>query len=356
MKERSPLVSIVIPNYNYERFIAKALDSALSQTYENVEIVVVDDCSSDRSVELISSYISRGEPIHFFQNKSNRGVVDTHNRCIKLSHGEYIVVLSSDDYLHPDFVKEMVEVLDQHPTAAMAASDIWYVDNEDAITASESFYPKSFFCKGIYQCKVWLFTNTFVPSQVLFRRTCIEDEEIGGMFSYLADTFIDTELWYRMCLKYDFIYLKKKLAYYRMHTGSYSKSYENMKLYLQWYLARKRFGDLAKNIPYLAQYAQEAVMRTTRMGTRYIRILLQEKNYGLAERYLHITEGFDLDIQQTEYYAFVVERIQNRDFSEDRMEKLLRLESTYNESKKSEEHKGQRQAAPYDLPDVVEEL
>ena len=203
MKE---LVSIVMPNYNYAGYIRKALNSAISQTYENIEIVVIDDCSTDHSVQIIEEYEQKYDNIHFYKNEKNLGVVATHNRCVELSHGEYIVVLSTDDYLHPDFVTNCLEVLKKYPTAAMISSDLWYVDEKDQVTSPESFYPESFFCKGIYQCKIWMFTNTFVPSQVLFRRACVEDKEIGGMFSYQADTFIDTELWFRMCLKYDFVY------------------------------------------------------------------------------------------------------------------------------------------------------
>ena len=177
------LVSIVMPNYNYAQFIRQALESALEQTYDNIEIIVVDDCSTDNSVEIIEEYVSKSDKIKFYQNPKNLGVVASHNRCVELANGEYIVVLSSDDYLHPDFVKDSVEYLEKYPSAGMVATDIWYVDNDGTVTSPEPFYPESFFCKGKYQCKVWLFTNTFVPSQVLFRKDAVTDPEIG---EYLA--------------------------------------------------------------------------------------------------------------------------------------------------------------------------
>lgn len=354
--ECKPLVSIVVPNYNYVGYIRKALDSAVNQTYPNVEVVVVDDGSTDGSADTIAEYAEKYDNLHFYKNPHNMGVVYTHNRCVELSQGEYLVVLSSDDYLHENFIAETLPVLEKYPSAAMIAADFWHVDGDGQISSPESFYPKSFFCKGIYQCKIWLFTNTFVPSQVLFRRKCIEDRDIGDRFSHQADTFVDTELWYRMCLKYDFVYLKKKLCYYRMHTGSYSKSYESLKLYLQWYLTRKRFAALAKDIPYLAQYGEEAVLRTTRIGTRYIRTLLEEGDYELAERYLHLTEGFDLNIKKHPYHSFVCSCIERKSLTQQEAASLLEYEIDYNDSCKSEEHRGKNISAPYDLPDCVEEL
>lgn len=348
------LVSIVMPNYNYAQYIRKALDSAVNQSYDNIEIIVVDDCSTDNSVQIIEEYAKKYDQIHFYKNEKNLGVVASHNRCVELSHGEYIVVLSSDDYLHPEFVEKCLNMLKRYPTAAMVSSDLWYVDENNTVTSPESFYPKSFFCKGIYQCKIWMFTNTFVPSQVLFRRKCIEDPKIGGMFSYLADTFIDTELWFRMCLKYDFVYLKERLCYYRMHVGSYSKSYENFKYYLQFYLARRRFGEMSKDIPLLAECAEEAVLRSTRIGTRYIRILLQNDKYELAEQYLHITEGLDPKIRQHSYYNFVMGCIHRKNITEEEKKKLLEYEISYNDSCKNPENRGKNVSAPYELPECVE--
>lgn len=348
------LVSIVIPNYNYAHFIRKALDSALAQTYQNTEIIVVDDYSTDDSLEIIEEYAKKHEKIKSYPNKKNLGVVASHNRCVELANGEYIVVLSSDDYLHPDFVKDCVTELKKHPTAAMISSDIWYVDNDGIVSNPPSFYDRSFFCKGMYQCKIWLFTNTFVPSQVVFRKSCITDPEVGGMFSYLADTFIDTELWFRMCLKYDFVYLKKKLAYYRMHSGSYSKSYENMKYFLQFYLARKRFAELIRNHDFLAPNAVEAIKRTMRIGTRCLRTVLETGNLTVARQYLCLIEGLDPNVRNFEYFDFLTDCFLQQKKPD--MEKLKKLETEYNESCKAEVNRYKNQTAPYDLPEVIEEI
>lgn len=348
----SKLVSIVMPNYNYAQFIRKALDSALEQTYENIEIIVVDDKSTDNSLEIIEEYVKKDPRVKSYPNAKNLGVVASHNRCVELAKGEYVVVLSSDDYLHPDFVKESVAYLEKYPSAGMIATDIWYVDNDGTVTSPEPFYPESFFCEGKYQCKVWLFTNTFVPSQVLFRKSAVLDPEIGGAFSYLADTFIDTELWFRLCMKYDFVYLKKKLAYYRMHLGSYSKSYENMKYFLQFYLARKRFGELIRHDAYLAPSANEAVKRSMRIGTRCLRTVLESGNYALAKQYLCLVEGLDPEVTKYPYYEYVNQCIEKQECKD--IKQLIQYEVEYAEACKAPENRGKNGSAPYDLPEKAD--
>jgi hypothetical protein len=97
---RQPLVSIVIPLYNYGRYLGETIQSALNQTYKNIEIICVDDCSSDDSVEVASKY-----PVRVIKHEKNKGLAETRNTGIRAARGEYILPLDSDDWLHKDFIK-----------------------------------------------------------------------------------------------------------------------------------------------------------------------------------------------------------------------------------------------------------
>ncbi|PZD74221.1 putative glycosyltransferase EpsJ [Acaryochloris thomasi RCC1774] len=99
-----PLVTIIINNYNYEQFISDAINSALAQTYHPVEIIVVDDGSTDRSRDVINSYGSKLNPIF----KENGGQASTFNTGFKASQGDVICLLDSDDLFHPEKVLEVV--------------------------------------------------------------------------------------------------------------------------------------------------------------------------------------------------------------------------------------------------------
>lgn len=101
-----PLVSIIVNNYNYERFLAEAIDSALGQTYPNIEVIVVDDGSTDNSRNVIAEYGDRVTAV--FQKNGKQG--KAFNNGFKHSHGEIIIFLDSDDYLFPNTVEQIVQV------------------------------------------------------------------------------------------------------------------------------------------------------------------------------------------------------------------------------------------------------
>jgi len=103
------LVSIIINNYNYDRFLVQAIDSALSQTYPHIEVIVVDDGSTDRSREIIASYGDRIIPVF----KENGGQASAFNAGFSASQGEIIIFLDSDDVLLPNIVQQVVEAFQQ---------------------------------------------------------------------------------------------------------------------------------------------------------------------------------------------------------------------------------------------------
>ncbi|QLH76898.1 glycosyltransferase family 2 protein [Halosimplex rubrum] len=109
MSKQTPLVSIVIPVYNREDTIVRCIDSALSQTYDNIEIIVVDDASTDRTVECIRSTYS--DDLYLIEHTRNRGGSAARNTGIDEASGEYIALLDSDDAWRPEKVEHQVKIL-----------------------------------------------------------------------------------------------------------------------------------------------------------------------------------------------------------------------------------------------------
>lgn len=105
MRKVDDLVSVIIPNYNGERYLAECLDSVLAQTHRNIEIVVVDDCSSDLSKDIISEYACKHRNIKPIYKTSNQGVSSARNSGIKASSGKFITTLDSDDIYCPSKVE-----------------------------------------------------------------------------------------------------------------------------------------------------------------------------------------------------------------------------------------------------------
>lgn len=107
---QQPLVSVVMPNYNGERFVEDAIKSVLSQTYNNIELIVVDDCSRDNSPEVIEKIAKQDERVHLFRNKTNCGVSQTRNQGIQLASGRYIALLDNDDLWEKDKVERQLHL------------------------------------------------------------------------------------------------------------------------------------------------------------------------------------------------------------------------------------------------------
>ncbi|MBM4273385.1 MAG: glycosyltransferase [Deltaproteobacteria bacterium] len=120
------LVSILINNYNYGRFLRRAIDSALAQTYPCIEVIVVDDGSTDNSRDIIAGYGNRIIPIL----KENAGQASAFNAGFGVSQGEIICFLDSDDFFNPEKVTKIVDIFDQNPYAGWLFHDLYHVNEE----------------------------------------------------------------------------------------------------------------------------------------------------------------------------------------------------------------------------------
>ena len=117
------LVSIIVPMYNSEKYIVRCIDSLLEQSYENIEIIVVDDGSSDNSVEIIKKY--NDNRINIYQ-KRNEGVSATRNLGIEKSNGDFLLFVDSDDYVSKDIVKVMLDKVNSENSMILCNNkEIW---------------------------------------------------------------------------------------------------------------------------------------------------------------------------------------------------------------------------------------
>ena len=109
-KHSSPIVTIIMPAYNAEKFIFSAIQSVVDQTFDKWELLVINDCSSDKTVEIIEKFMHRDDRIKLLNNPKNLGVSETRNRGIKKALGEWIAFLDSDDLWEKDKLKKQFDV------------------------------------------------------------------------------------------------------------------------------------------------------------------------------------------------------------------------------------------------------
>lgn len=197
----TPLVSIVIANYNYGRFLDESISSALGQTYQNVEVIVVDDGSSDDSVAVAKKY-----PVRVIE-QLNSGVARARNRGALEARGELVVFLDADDILALDYVERCYALLKNAP------ANVAYV-----YTEAERFGLQT----GPLGTRPFdgraLFMGNFVPVTTLLRKRVFD--EAGG-FDATWPAYEDYELWARLYTRgYSGVFLDAPMFRYRFHGRS----------------------------------------------------------------------------------------------------------------------------------------
>lgn len=213
---RIPKVSICIPTYNNSRFIAEAVESVLNQTYADFELIIIDDSSTDGTVDIVRRYADRDGRIRFSVNAANVGMVNNWNKCIGEAKGEYVKYLFGDDVLvSPDALRKMVNVLDSRHDVSLVGSSRYIIDETSMITRKIDFFCNDDVKEGvdvIKQC-VYLQKNLIgEPSTVMFKR---KSTKRGFNPSYRQ--IVDLEMWFRLLEKGKFAYIAEPLSAFRRH-------------------------------------------------------------------------------------------------------------------------------------------
>lgn len=203
-----PLISVVIPSYNYGRYLAQAIDSVLGQTYPYLEVIVVDDGSTDDSLSLLQSY---REHIRWFQNQ-NGGVSAARNRGIRESRGELIAFLDADDAWFPEKLARQVELM-KDPQVGMVYCGLQLID-----AGGHPLGRRTMGLRGRVLKELALLRPPGLPasgSSPLVRRDCFERV---GLFEVGLSTSADWDLWRRIACHYSIESICEPLVYYRLHS------------------------------------------------------------------------------------------------------------------------------------------
>lgn len=240
--QRQPKISVLIPTYNYGRFLAEAIDSVLRQDFRDFELLVIDDCSTDNTAEVVQPFCVRDQRVHFAINPANLGMVNNWNHCLNLARGEYIKFLFGDDKLcHPQALGKMVELLERHPTATLAATARIILDEKSKVI--DVWQPLADGCHSRRDIiTAYLMTNgqnlVGEPSAVLFRKT---DARRG--FDPQYKQIVDVEMWFHLLDKGDLAYSREPLCAFRCHPRQQTAS--NTASGVAWQESAKYFSSYA---------------------------------------------------------------------------------------------------------------
>jgi glycosyltransferase involved in cell wall biosynthesis len=245
------LVSILIPVYNRENLIKETVNSGLSQIYENIEIIIVDNQSTDSTWKILEKLSLQDNRIRIFQNDTNIGPVRNWKRCIDEASGEYGKILWSDDLIAPEFLEETVPFLDSNDVGFVFTGTEIFTDGADK-KSSHYFIGET----GVYDSETYidgvLFNGQYPvsPGCSLFRLKDLKENilvdvpnKVGSDFSMHgigsdALIFLLTAHQYKQ-----FSFVNKRLSFFRAHKGSISIQSNDGKLILHYNLAFAYFVE-----------------------------------------------------------------------------------------------------------------
>ncbi|MFW6271393.1 MAG: glycosyltransferase family 2 protein [Bacillota bacterium] len=220
------LISIITPIYNSKEFISETIESVLSQSYNNWEIIIVDDCSTDNGVNIVKKYQKNNDRIKLIELEKNSGAAIARNTAIKNANGRYIAFLDSDDLWHPDKLKKQIQFMQKNDyaftyTNYQKMTESGELTNEIVKSPSKLDYEKA------------LHTNYIGCLTAIY-----DTKKLGKLYMPEIRKRQDYGLWLKILKQVDGYGLDENLAYYRVRNNSVSSNKLNLIKY-NWKLYRK---------------------------------------------------------------------------------------------------------------------
>ncbi len=217
------LVSLVVASYNHAEFLVRRMDSLIDQTYQNIEILVIEDCSPDNSLEVLRKYENHPK-VRLIVREKNGGWVTVSNQGIEESSGEFVLFANCDDDCDPRMVERLVNAMRINPTAGIAFCRSLLVDEMDHVLGNDFAIRERAFREQCVndtlisgaQMGRFLLHSCVIPnlSAALIRKECFG---AAGMLSSAYRVCSDWDLFFRIAAKYDVAYVAESLNKFRQH-------------------------------------------------------------------------------------------------------------------------------------------
>lgn len=230
-----PLVSVILPSFNHRQFLDESINSVLRQTYPNIQLVVIDDGSTDGSAEYIANLAEQ----HGFEyiSQANAGLIATLNRAKQLVRGKYVSVSASDDFFHLEKIERLVTFMELHPEYALVHAKIIQVDDQSKEIRRIDEHCLSGRVFGP------LIRGDFHVNGI----TALVRADVYSQFHYGQFYIDDWYMWLRIAEKYPVGYVDEYLAYYRRHDNHLSskaaKMMEAQKSILEFFTYTKEYPE-----------------------------------------------------------------------------------------------------------------
>ena len=233
-----PKVSVVMPVYNRQKYIKSSVESILNQTFTDFEFIIVNDGSTDKTLEILKSYTDKR--IKIIENEKNSGIVFSRNRGLNNATGQYIAMMDSDDIAYSNKLMKQVDFLDKNKEYGMVGTWVKFIDENSKYTGGKWKLP----AKPDLIPPIMLFRNYFVQSTILVRREAIPEWKYSPEFEIVEDS----KMWFEVSLNYKVLNLQEYLLDYRVHSDNITNTGHSKQMANSRKLYKLIFKNLDINI------------------------------------------------------------------------------------------------------------
>ena len=254
-------ITICIPCYNSEKYIATTIQSILASTYKNFEIHIIDNASTDNTIQIIKSIQKQNKNIFLHRNKVNIGMFPNMNKCIKIANGKYIKIICSDDILYPNCLEEEVRILDKHKDVVLVYGASNIITDKNNVLFTRKFFNRDRKINGgvlINQILLSGRNPLGEPTGILLRTSILKKYKLhfDANFKYVSDL----ELWIQMLQHGNGYYCNLIQSGFRLHKNQGT-----------YHLYRRAVDE---HIMLFSKYSEEFGLRLINHLIIYIKLLI----------------------------------------------------------------------------------
>lgn len=255
-----PLVSILMTAYNREKYIVQAVESVLAQTYENWELIILDDCSKDKTFDIAINLSAKDSRIKAYKNKQNLGQFKNRNRIAEYANGSYLKYLDSDDLLYPFAIEQLVYYMENYPEAGYGLCSI----EQDA----ERIFP-------IVLSPLEAYTTHYIKKNSIFYKAPLSSiirieafKEVGG-FPHEAVSG-DFAMWNSLSQQYSVVLMPIGIVWYRVHSEQeMQKTRDNVMVEFEYFRVAEYYSK-SDRCPLSTESREKVLKEISRKKIRYI--------------------------------------------------------------------------------------
>ena len=267
----NPKISILTTVYNREKYLVACMDSVLASTYQDWELIIVDDVSTDTSLAIAKSYEKKDARIKVYVNDKNLGDYPNRNKAASYAKGKYIKYLDADDLIYPHGLEVMVHAMEQFPEAGLGISQKVVEDEKPYpfLMQPKETFKREFLMRGVLGLG---------PTGTIIRRDVFE--KLGG---FTGTRYIgDTEMWYKIAFAYPVVKMEDDLIFWRQHDDQEITKGQESFFYLENAYKLKINTLNNKELPLTAQERQVALKKLNKRFSRNIARLILKGHLVLA--------------------------------------------------------------------------